>query len=115
MRRTHISGRGAWLNVIDGYSARRQIDGCATNEPRKRSFRHAVDTSTGECGTDGGVATDYDDSPAIVHFLGCRLNADECATNIDGDHPIEVVDAKGINCAASKNASIANENVQPAQ
>jgi hypothetical protein len=54
------------------------------------SFRHAVDACTGECGTDGSVATDYEDSAPIVHFVGGCLNADECATNIDGGHTIDV-------------------------
>jgi hypothetical protein len=43
------------------------------------------------------------------------LNTNECAANIDGDHTIDFVDAKAINCAASKNASIADEIVQAAQ
>jgi hypothetical protein len=64
---------------------------------------------TRDCGADGGAATDYDDSAPIVHFLGGCLNTNECATNIDGDHTIEFVDAKAINRAASKNAGIADE------
>jgi hypothetical protein len=68
-----------------------------------------------EGSADGSIATDKDDPAAVFHFFGGCLDTDEGGADIDGDHAVEVFETVGVDCAHSENASIADEDVFPAQ
>src|ERR1700723_1147789 len=79
------------------------------------AFRFAVNASSGERRANRGVTADEDDSSAVVHCLGGRLNGYESGTNIDSNHAVEVFETEDADYASGKYASVADKDVERAE